>query len=100
MVPKSIVTVFQAILLSLAFFLLLLLIVIGSNQLLPEGKFKIENIHIFISLIPFFILLILSDKLKEIKGPGGIGLSMRQALSHTEKLRLSKHMAERSATST
>ena len=81
MIPKSVVVAFQAILLSAIFFLVLFLIVVGSNQLLPNGKIKIENIHIFISLVPFFIMLILSDKLKEIKGPGGIGLSMRDEAS-------------------
>ncbi len=81
MKSKSALVAFQATLLSVIFFLVLFLIVVGSNQLLPSGKIKIENIHIFLSLVPFIIILILSGKLKEIKGPGGIGLSMRDEAS-------------------
>lgn len=81
MKSKSVIIAVQTILLSIIFFLVLSLIVFGSQHLSPNGKIKIETIHIVISLIPFMIMLILSDKLKEIKGPGGIGLSMRDEAS-------------------
>jgi hypothetical protein len=42
-----------------------------------EGGIKIEAIYVFIALVPFIILLIASGKLKEVKGPGGISLLMR-----------------------
>jgi hypothetical protein len=44
-------------------------------------KNGITSVYIFLALIPFVIALFVSGKLKEIKGPGGIGLSLRDEIS-------------------
>ncbi len=50
-------------------------IILFSLSFVDTGK--IDAIVIFIALTPFIIWLIASGKLKEIKGPGGIGLSLK-----------------------
>ena len=39
--------------------------------------------HLFLALVPFIILLIVSGKLKEIRGPGGISLSLKDEAERT-----------------
>ena len=66
----------QAIVLSLVF-LLILLGIAYVNYLIGEVPFRFAPEHVFVALVPFLILLIVSGQLKEIRGPGGIALSMR-----------------------
>lgn len=68
--------IIQTVVISLTFFVILF-IISSENFFINQIGFKIESIHVFIALIPLVIWLIVSGKLKEIKGPGGIGLSMR-----------------------
>lgn len=68
--------IIQTILISLIFFSILF-IVSSDDFFANQPENKIEPIHIFIAFIPFTILLLVSGKLKEISGPGGIGLTMR-----------------------
>jgi hypothetical protein len=66
----------QTALFSLVFFLILLIFstnIFFTNQ----AGFKIESTHVFIALAPLAIWLIVSGKLDEIRGPGGIGLLIR-----------------------
>lgn len=66
----------QTIVFSLLFFLVLY--AVSSDRFFGNRLgFDLEPLHFVIALIPFIILLILSGKLKEIRGPGGIGFSMR-----------------------
>lgn len=61
----------QTALFSLVFFLILLIFstnIFFTNQ----TGFKIESTHVFIALAPLAIWLIVSGKLDEIRGPGGI----------------------------
>lgn len=68
--------IIQTILISLTFFSILF-IVSSDNFFANQPENKIEPMHVFIAFIPFIILLLVSGKLKEISGPGGIGLTMR-----------------------
>lgn len=68
--------IIHTILISLTFFLILFT-VSSDDFFANQPQNKIEPIHIFIAFIPFSILLLVSGKLKEISGPGGIGLTMR-----------------------
>ncbi len=68
--------IIQTVVISLTFFVILF-IISSENLFTNQLGFKIESLHVFIALIPLVIWLIVSGKLKEIKGPGGIGLSMR-----------------------
>jgi hypothetical protein len=61
---------------SLIFFTILF--IISSEDLFTNRYgFNLEPINVFIALIPLVIWLIVSGKLKELKGPGGIGIIMR-----------------------
>jgi hypothetical protein len=60
---------FKTALISFIFYLILCIISWGDY-------FDLDPTQIFIAFVPFFIWLILSGKLKEIKGPGGIGLTL------------------------
>lgn len=77
MATRQVIT--QTVIISLVFFLTLFIVSRG-NLLSSQLGFKLEPVHVFIALIPFIILLIVSGKLKEIRGPGGIGLSMRDEI--------------------
>jgi cytochrome oxidase Cu insertion factor (SCO1/SenC/PrrC family) len=68
--------VMNTIIISAGFFSLLFGVT-AVGFVLQWFEFKLEPVHLFIALIPFVILLIVSGKLKEIKGPGGIALSLR-----------------------
>ncbi len=70
-------TLIQTAVISVIFFAMLFLISFIGSMSPTGGGLKIEPIHVFIALMPFIILLIASGKLKEIKGPGGIALLMR-----------------------
>ncbi len=66
-------TLTTTILISILFFLLLYLLSLLDMQ-------KISALTVFIALTPFLIWLIASGKIKEIKGPGGIGLSLKDQM--------------------
>lgn len=66
----------QTVFISMMFFLILF-ILSSENFFANQLRFKLETLRVFLALIPFVIWLIVSGKLKEIRGPGGIGLSMR-----------------------
>ena len=68
--------IIQTVVISLMFFLILF-IISSENFFTNQFRFKLEPLQVFIALIPLIIWLIVSGKLKEIRGPGGIGLSMR-----------------------
>lgn len=70
-------TIIQTIVISMTFFLLLYLVTYVGELTPEKSGIKFEPIHVFIALVPFIVLLIASGKLKEVKGPGGITLSMR-----------------------
>lgn len=75
-------TIWQTILISLLFFFVLWLI--SSDRFFGQRLgFELEPLHFGIALIPFIILLILSGKLKEIRGPGGWVLSLRDEVQKT-----------------
>lgn len=64
----------HTILLSMVFFLLL--IIVSTSGLFAKAPgLKFDATHLFVALVPFIILLIISGKLKEIRGPGGIELT-------------------------
>ena len=65
------------IVLSIIFFAILVLVGMLANKM-PA----IEPVHVFLSLIPFIILLIVSGQLKELRGPGGIGLILREQVEN------------------
>ena len=66
--------ILQTVFISLAFLLVLVLVLFVTERL---NLGKIEPIHVFVALVPFIILLVMSGRLKEIGGPGGIALSLR-----------------------
>jgi len=66
----------NTIIISSMFFLILIILSI-SNYFINKEQFKVEPVHVFIALVPFIILLIVSGKLREIRGPGGLTLVMR-----------------------
>lgn len=68
--------IIQTAVISLIFFIILFLIS-SENFFTNLFGFKLEPLNVFIALIPLIIWLIVSGKLKEIRGPGGIGFSMR-----------------------
>ena len=72
--------ILQTILMSIIFFLTLLIVVYLFAKVPGENEFRLNTIHLFIALTPFVVLLIVSGKLKEIRGPGGIALSMRDEI--------------------
>jgi hypothetical protein len=53
------------------------LVFLAILYFLGKTNVQLEPVHVFIALIPFIILLVVSGKLKEIKGPGGLALSLR-----------------------
>ena len=67
----------QTFLISVVFFVVLFVVSYMASMTPAEGGIKIEPIYVFIALVPFVVLLIASGKLKEIKGPGGIALLMK-----------------------
>ena len=62
--------ILQTVVFSVVF--LLVLVIIGLT------KWSVEPIHVLIALMPLIILLIVTGKLKEIKGPGGIELTLQE----------------------
>ena len=72
---KSVFT--KTIIISAVFFVVLFIVSYLASIAPSDGGIKIEPIYVFIALIPFIVLLIASGKLKEIKGPGGIALLMK-----------------------
>jgi hypothetical protein len=64
----------ETILISVAFLLVLILVLFVTEKL---NLSKLEPIHVFVALVPFIILLVMSGRLKEIGGPSGITLSLR-----------------------
>ena len=58
-------------------FLGLLYAIVNVHYTLPALTPEIEPVHVFIALVPFAILLAASGQLKEIRGPGGLGLLLR-----------------------
>jgi uncharacterized membrane protein len=66
----------NTIVISLVFFLIIILISVG-NYFVNKKEFKIEAVYVFIALVPFIIMLVLSGKLKEISGPGGWTIILR-----------------------
>jgi len=62
---------------SAIFFVVLYLVSYVGSMAPASGGIKVEPIYVFIALVPFIILLIASGKLKEVKGPGGISLLMK-----------------------
>jgi CBS domain-containing protein len=69
--------IFRTVIISVAFFVILYLVVYTDLLIPKESGLKLEPMHVFVALVPFVVLLIASGKLKEIKGPGGITLSLR-----------------------
>ena len=67
----------QTVLISIIFFLILF-ILSSENFFANQLRFRSELLRVVLALIPFVIWLIVSGKLKEIRGPGGIRLSMRE----------------------
>ena len=67
----------QTIIISIIFFIIVYVITNLGFVIPISGDNKIESIHVFIALVPFIVLLIASGKLKEIKGPGGISLLLK-----------------------
>jgi len=67
----------QTVVISIIFFVVLFFVSYLGSMSPDEGGIIIEPVYVFIALIPFVILLIASGKLKEIKGPGGIALLMK-----------------------
>lgn len=78
--------ILQTILISIIFFLTLLLVVYLFAKVPGENEFRLNAIHLFIALTPFAVLMIVSGKLKEIRGPGGIALSMRDEIQKPIKM--------------
>lgn len=70
-------TFIQTSAISATFFVVLFLVSYVGSMAPTDGGIKIEPIYVFIALVPFIVLLIASGKLKEVKGPGGIALLMR-----------------------
>jgi hypothetical protein len=66
--------ILQTIGISVAFLCVLVLVLFVTENL---NLGKLEAIHVFVALVPFIILLVMSGRLKEIGGPGGIALSLR-----------------------
>ena len=69
--------IFKNLVVSFVFFVILFVVVYLLYLFPKDNPFKIEPIHVFIALVPFVILLIMSGKLQEIKGPGGITLTLK-----------------------
>jgi hypothetical protein len=85
----------QTVILSIVFLLLLVAIALLSSIWVAPGSveepgFKLEAVHVFVALVPFLMLLILSGKLKEISGPGGIALSLRDEAQKPVSLQISE----------
>lgn len=76
----------QTVVISAAYLLVLYLI--------GESGVKLEAIHIFIALVPFIILLVVSGKLKEIRGPGGTGLILRDEVRKSVSLEQSEEKVD------
>jgi hypothetical protein len=87
--PKRIL---QAIAISVAFLLVLafILFITSSTSYFSE----LEAIHVFVALVPFIVLLMVSGRLTEIGGPGGISLSMRDEVRKPISPELSKMKLE------
>lgn len=69
-------TILHTIIISCVF-LLVLFIVSTGNYFVGQAKFELEPVHVFVALVPFVILLIVSGQLKEIRGPGGLAFLLR-----------------------
>lgn len=84
--------VLQTIAVSVAFLLVLALVlyIASSSSYFAE----LEPIYVFVALVPFVVLLITSGRLKEIRGPGGIALSMRDEAQKPISPELSKTKLE------
>ncbi len=65
----------DTIIISLVFFFLIGFL--GLIHYLISDELKIETTYVFIALVPFIVMLFLSGKLAEIRGPGGLGLVLR-----------------------
>jgi len=68
----------QTIAISIAFLFVLSLVLFISST--STYFAELEPIHVFVALVPFIVLLMVSGRLKEIAGPGGISLSMHDAV--------------------
>jgi hypothetical protein len=60
---------------SVAFLAMLALIVFITS--ISTDFAKLEPIHVFVALVPFIVLLVVSGRLGEVTAPGGISFKMR-----------------------
>ena len=67
----------QTVIVSVIFFIVLFSVSYIDSLAPNDGGIKMDPTHVFIALMPFIFLLVASGKLKEIKGPGGIALLMK-----------------------
>jgi hypothetical protein len=82
-------TILQTIIIS-SVFLLVLYIISTGNYFIGNVPFELDPAHVFVALIPFIILLIVSGHLKEIRGPGGLSILMRDEVRKPVSLELSE----------
>lgn len=70
--------ILQTIVVSVIFFLILYVGSISNSAPIPSS-IKLDPTLVFIALTPFIVWLIVSGKISELRGPGGLGISFQKA---------------------